>query len=268
MKKAKLRAPFEGLILAFQFFTTLPIRREISMNEHTIPWMIGSMPIVGAAVGGATIALVHAAATVFDASALITSFVIWISFICWTGGLHLDGWTDVSDAYFSYQSMEKRHEILKDPRVGAFGVLSLVVLLVAKAVFLVDVTHRFGVEAVWLIWIPVLSRLMMALFLVRLPLARKDGLAYFLRQSLKQKHVILPLLTALFLLFLPFIFMHGDWMLLVLLAGGWFIFLIVFIRFAQKEFGGITGDLLGACLEGGELWSWIVVWCYLSIVMV
>ena len=49
---------------------------------------------------------------------------------------------------------------------------------------------------------------------------------------------------------------------------GWFIYLIGFIRFAKKEFGGITGDLLGACLEGGELWSVILVWCYLSIAMV
>ena len=42
-----------------------------------------------------------------------------------TGGFHVDGFLDTCDALHSYQSMEKKQEILKDPHIGAFAVLSL-----------------------------------------------------------------------------------------------------------------------------------------------
>lgn len=268
MNNSKLPNLLNGFLLALQFFTIIPIRKEIEMNERTVPWMVGSMPLIGFIIGVVTIVFVEITDKVFTISPLITAFLLLISFIMWTGGLHLDGWTDVSDAFFSYQDFDNRHRILKDPRVGAFGVLSLVVLLATKAFVLIDISYQFGIEVIWFLWIPVLSRLMLSLLLIRMPLAREDGLAYFLRQSVKRSHIAIPFVLSVLLLAVPFAFVHVEWQLMILLMAGWFIYLIGFIRFAKKEFGGITGDLLGACLEGGELWSVILVWCYLSIAMV
>ena len=72
-------------------------------------------------------------------SALATAFIIWLSLIVVTGGIHLDGWMDCSDAYFSYRDREKRLEIMKDPRIGAFGVLSVIVILSAKFLFIYEI---------------------------------------------------------------------------------------------------------------------------------
>ena len=73
-------------------------------------------------------------------SPLAAAFFVWLSLIFLTGGLHLDGWMDASDAFFSYRDKQKRLEIMKDPRVGAFGVLSIIVLLSARFLFIYEIT--------------------------------------------------------------------------------------------------------------------------------
>ncbi|TFE04169.1 adenosylcobinamide-GDP ribazoletransferase [Jeotgalibacillus salarius] len=255
----------KGFLLAVQFFTVLPIRREIEMNQRSVSWMIGLLPMVGAIIGSGSIGLIITAET-FSASPLITAFLVWLTFIVLTGGLHLDGWTDVSDAYFSYKDSEKRHEILKDPRVGAFGVLSLIVLLASKFILLLDLAMQGAAGWIWLIWVPVLSRLMIAVLLVKAPLARQDGMAHYLKSYLT-RHVLLKAGTVSLVAVIPLLLSPELWPLLVILLAGTTIFTIISVIFFKKAFGGISGDSLGASVEGGELWSLILVWCYLSIVM-
>ncbi|KIL44029.1 hypothetical protein KP77_29780 [Jeotgalibacillus alimentarius] len=257
----------KGFQLAIQFFTALPVRREIEMTNHTVRWMIGLLPLIGGLIGCLAAGVIFTAELAFAASPLITACLIWLTFIVMTGGLHLDGWTDVSDAYFSYQDQAKRHEILQDPRVGAFGVLSLIVLLAAKFVLLLDLASKDQISFVWLIWIPVISRLMMAVSLTKAPLAKQEGMAYFLKGFLTGRVLMIAGLVSLILLAVPLVFSPELWPLLCMLLGGAGLFSMISSTFFKRAFGGITGDTLGASLEGGELWSLILVWCYLSIVM-
>ncbi|WP_165967193.1 adenosylcobinamide-GDP ribazoletransferase [Jeotgalibacillus sp. S-D1] len=266
----KMKRPIhfaEGFLLAIQFFTIMPVRKQIDMNDRTVPWMVGFLPVIGLLMGASILAVMGLAQPFLSPSPVIIALWIWVASILWTGGLHLDGWTDVSDAYFSYSDHDKRHTILKDPRVGAFGVLSLIVLLAVKGILLYDIASQFGAAGFWLVWIPVLSRTVMALLLIRMPLAKQDGMAFFLKKSVKKEQVFIPLLLAVVSLLVPLLFYPFDWQLAGLLLIGSVAWAALFIRFAQNEFGGISGDLLGACLEGGELWSLIMVWFYLSIVM-
>ncbi|MDG5471139.1 adenosylcobinamide-GDP ribazoletransferase [Jeotgalibacillus sp. ET6] len=262
-----MKNAFKGLMLAFQFFTVVPITKEIELSRRTVPWMIGMLPTVGLVIGWTIAGTAEAAESIFSMSPLMKALLVWVLFISWSGGLHLDGWTDASDAYFSYSSPEKRVEILKDPHVGAFGVLSLVVLLAAKGVLFVDLFSQFEESMIWLIWIPILSRVMMAVLLTAAPLAKEEGIAYYLRQSLYPKHMKIPLITGAVALLLPALaFGMMDGKLLILLMAGFLVFSVILWHFAVKQFGGINGDLLGAGLEGGELWSILLVWSYLSIV--
>ncbi|PPA69662.1 adenosylcobinamide-GDP ribazoletransferase [Jeotgalibacillus proteolyticus] len=267
MKKNIFKDSIHGLMLAFQFFTVLPIKKEIKMNSRTMFWMTGSLPVAGLVIGSSILAAVHGIELLFSPTPFILALVIWLGFIVWTGGLHLDGWTDASDAFFSYGDHKKRHTVLKDPRTGALGVLSLIVLLGIKGVLLADISWRFGLPGVWLIWIPILSRLMMMLYLIKAPLAKKEGIAYYMRNLLSGNVIYFPAVVTVILLLLTPLMMPVDWQLLFVLLSGWIVFYIGFKRFAEKEFGGMNGDLLGAGLEGGEGWSLILVWCYLSIAM-
>ncbi|MFB1082052.1 adenosylcobinamide-GDP ribazoletransferase [Jeotgalibacillus sp. JSM ZJ347] len=255
----------KGFLLAIQFFTVLPIRREIEMNNRSVSWMIGLLPLVGAIIGSITLSIIFAA-DAFSVSPLITAFLIWLTVIVLTGGLHLDGWADVSDAYFSYKDTNKKHDILKDPRVGAFGVLSLIVLLASKFILLLDLSMQGAAGWTWLIWVPVLSRLMIAFLLVKAPLARQDGMAYYLKRYLTER-VLLKAGTVSLVAVIPLVISPELWPLLILLLAGTIVFTIISVIFFKKAFGGISGDSLGASVEGGELWSLILVWCYLSIVM-
>ncbi|MDZ5711194.1 adenosylcobinamide-GDP ribazoletransferase [Jeotgalibacillus haloalkalitolerans] len=256
----------KGFLLAIQFFTVLPIRREIDMNQRTVNWMIGLLPLIGAIIGSVSISVEFTADHLFSVSPLITAFLICLTLIVLTGGLHLDGWTDVSDAYFSYRDVEKRHEILKDPRVGAFGVLSLIVLLASKFILLLDLAMQGVTDWLWLFWIPVLSRLMIAVLLVKAQLARQEGMAHYLKRYLTDRVLLKAGVVSLVLL-IPLLFSPGLWPLLAVLLAGAVIFTFMNVIFFKKAFGGISGDTLGASVEGGELWSLILVWCYLSIVM-
>lgn len=266
MIKKKSPPLAEGFLLAIQFFTILPVRKQIDMNDRTIPWMVGFLPVIGLLIGTSILAIAVMLQPLLSPSPVMVALFIWLSFIVWTGGLHLDGWTDVSDAYFSYSSLDKRQTILKDPRVGAFGVLSLIVLLAVKGILLYDIAAQFSASGFWLVWIPVLSRTAMALLLIQMPLSKHEGMAFFLKKSLKKEQVSIPLLLAGVSLFVPLLYYSFDWQLAGLLLIGTVVWAFLFIRFIQKEFGGVSGDLLGACLEGGEVWSLIMVWCYLSIV--
>nr|WP_239581680.1 adenosylcobinamide-GDP ribazoletransferase [Jeotgalibacillus terrae] len=237
------------------------------MTNHTVRRMIGLLPLIGGLIGCVAACVIFTAEFAFAASPLITAFLIWLIFIILTGGLHLDGWTDVSDAYFSYQDQGRRHEILKDPRVGAFGVLSMIVLLAAKFVLLLDLASKDQISIAWLIWIPVISRLMMAVSLTKAPLAKQEGMAYFLKSFLNGRVILIAGAVSLILLAVPLTFSPEQWPLLCILLAGAALFSVISSVFFNRAFGGISGDTLGASLEGGELWSLILVWCYLSIVM-
>jgi adenosylcobinamide-GDP ribazoletransferase len=76
-----------------------------------------------------------------------------------TGGLHLDGWTDCCDALPTALPPERRYEILKDPRLGTFGALGLMILLAVK----VGALARDDVSAATVFLAPVVGRAVMVL---------------------------------------------------------------------------------------------------------
>src|SRR5699024_12026392 len=70
--------------------------------------------------------------------------LIFITFtIILTGGIHLDGWIDASDAFFSYRDVKKRLHIMEDPRVGAFGVFGLLFLLSFRFLFFFEIVSNY-----------------------------------------------------------------------------------------------------------------------------
>ena len=127
-----MKAYFYGLILNFQFFTTLPIHFEVEMTEKNIERSIRLFPILGAYFG-----LIYAFSAYFlqnfsPFSNLFIAFFIWLLTIVLTGGIHIDGWMDSADGFFSYRDKPRRLEIMSDPRLGAFGVIGGIVLLLGK----------------------------------------------------------------------------------------------------------------------------------------
>jgi len=117
-----------GFLIAVQFLTAIPIHKHLPMDREDIERSIRAFPLLGFVQGCLYSSFLFCLVEWTPFSPLAAAFLLWLFTMVLTGGIHLDGWMDVTDAYFSYQQKEKRLEVMKDPRIGAFGVLSVILL--------------------------------------------------------------------------------------------------------------------------------------------
>ncbi|GEK47394.1 adenosylcobinamide-GDP ribazoletransferase [Bisbaumannia pacifica] len=241
-----------GLVLALQFLTRIPLPLACPWTPATRRWALRAYPLVGLLLGG-LLALAALALsgwpTPLQALALLS---LWVAL---SGGLHLDGVMDLADALGSNAPLERRWAILKDAQVGSFAILALVFLLAWKGVLLWALLEA-GVAPLWLLVVPALARFGAVALLRLAPIARREGLAWAWRQESRHRDLALSLLPPVAL----FWWLPGGWWLLVALAA----FLLAFAALMVRSFRGINGDMLGAAIEGGELWLLLVAWLWLS----
>jgi adenosylcobinamide-GDP ribazoletransferase len=159
-----------------------------------------------------------------------------------TGGLHIDGLADTSDGLLASVPQEDKLRILRDPRVGAYGVLAVVV------VFLLKSSGASSLRA-WsdLILPPVLGRSAL-LYLAMFPQAREAGMGASFQAGLRRRDVTIAMLVTALVAGL----FRWRGLLAYLLV---MIFLFLFFRTAQRRIGGVTGDVMGAGCELAEVLS-------------
>jgi adenosylcobinamide-GDP ribazoletransferase len=258
----------KGLLINLQFFTALPIKMELPMDKPHLQGAVRTFPLLGLIQGiiyaGFLYVLIHF--TPF--SSLAAAFLLWLATILLTGGIHLDGWMDASDAYFSYQDKEKRLEIMKDPRTGAFGVISIIVLLSTRFFFIYELVKMLEVQTYILIAVlPFLSKSVMGMVLLTVKSAKNEGLGRMFQEAASVK-VLWVYPVYIVLVFLLTVFFSHALVLtgsLILAAIGCYL---ICRRNALKWFGGITGDVLGASVEGTEIILWMIIWLLHYFVMV
>lgn len=249
-----------GFLLAIQFFTAIPLKKELPLGKKEVTVMYMALPFVGAAIGLGMFAVAALFSSGLETGVLLAAVAVVTTGILLTGGLHLDGWADTGDAYFSYRDHAKRHEILDDPRLGAFGTMALVLLVLVKVALLHEFLSR-GIDRAYLyfILIPFLARAGMNLFFITVPLAKDKGIAHFFKEKMAATGIIVLSIAASVLFAGGAGFLTGHlWMagiFLVTLAAA----LLLFRKWAVKNFGGVSGDLCGAFIEGAEVLLWLVV---------
>lgn len=225
-----------SLRIAFGLLTTLPLRLPADWSAGDSGRASVWYPFVGVVVGAITWLAWKGAMTLFPAwAAGIVTLVVWVVL---TGGLHLDGLADCCDGLLASTSVERRLEIMKDPHVGAFGVIGLVLLLMLKAAALGSLTPAAG------------SGILLAATLSRwcilpaglLPLARPSGMGADFALGFRGPFIIwgavLPLAIAIFL------GLHGIVSTLAGLGAGALV-----LWLAKSRIGGVTGDVFGMLVE-------------------
>jgi len=160
-----------------------------------------------------------------------------------TGGLHLDGFADCADGLLAMGGRERRLEIMRDPRLGAFGVVALVLLLLADAAAL----QRLGVRAALpaLIAAGALSRLAILVVLVTLPYVRPEGLGKLAAGRGGRELALGAVLAGPALV--------TDWRHGLLGAAGAATAAAGVAWLAYRRIGGATGDVYGAVSETAQL---------------
>ena len=243
----------KSFCLAFSMFSKIP-SPKVEWTEENRKYLFCFFPCVGAVVGAGmyVLWLLRLKAGIFipfSVFALVgTVFPILI-----TGGIHMDGFLDTMDAIHSYQSRERKLEILKDSHVGAFACISLAcyLLLYGAAMYLLLDERQVIFLAVGFI----LSRTLSGLAILTVEGAKKEGLLYTMSGS-AGKRVVLPVLFLwIFLSGIVSCYLCGIWgigCIAVSLA-----FFLYYIHMARRSFGGLTGDLAGWFVTVYEL---LFVW--------
>lgn len=238
---------YKEFLAALQFLSiiSLPGARQLfdkGIIESRL--IIGSayFPIVGILLAVA-LGLLTLAATPFLPALVIAALLI-VAYIVLTGGLHLDGLMDSCDGLFGGKTSEERLEIMRDSRVGSFGVLGGASILLLKFVCFASLTQR----QLWLAFLIVMpvARWCMVLALYYFPNARETGLGSAFRQAVTREHMliagIISLAVAILVGRIPGLII---WLMISLVTFG-------LGKWITRLLGGLTGDSYGAIAEMTE----------------
>jgi len=163
-----------------------------------------------------------------------------------TGALHEDAAADVADGFGGGASREAKLAIMRDSRVGTFGVLALILLVAGRLAALAALAEP-GVALAALIAAGALSRALIVGVMRMLPPARGDGLGATAGRP-DQRGVALAFAIAMAIAWLALGL--GD-SLVVLVVAAFGAGLLAGL--AKRQIGGQTGDVLGACQQIAEL---------------
>ena len=204
-------------------------------------------PLVGAVLGIAAGAIAWFAYDPLDASPLLAAALAIGALAYVTRGLHLDGLADVADGLGSRRRGDDALKVMRDPRIGALGTVTLVLVLLlqttaaAELVVLDDAIARLALPVV-------VGRVAIVLACLRgVPAARPDGLGAAVAGVVPRAGA-LGWLAVTVLLGLLVGGAAGVGIVLVGLAGGALV-----LATCWRRIGGITGDVLGACCEAATV---------------
>ncbi len=252
-----MRYQLELFLTALGFFTRIPVPAWVPWSPERLNHAARYFPLVGWVVGGVGAGAFLALALVLPVSlAVILSMAVTIRL---TGAFHEDGWADTCDGLGGGWDKAQVLTIMKDSRIGSYGTVGMVLMLLAKAAALVELAaHGHLAVAAALLAAHPLSRLASTSLIHWLPYVRED-------ESSKSK----PLARALRPGELAAAALFGLTPLALLApleALGALLAVAALTVWAARVFlrrlGGYTGDLLGAAQQGTELA------CYLGILVV
>ena len=226
-----------ALLAAFQFLSILPpvIKRPFTPEE--LGQSVGFFPLVGLILGGILVGANLLLDLVLPpAVAAVIVVALWVAL---TRALHLDGLMDTCDGVFGGMTVKRRLDIMRDSRVGAFGVAGGVLALLAKTAAVASLNG----QVVPLIMTAVLGRWAMSLAVITFPYAREEGLGRAMKDHTGWKSLLLATVIA------GLVAWSCGRCTGVIFAGGVVIIWLALSQFFVKWLGGLTGDTYGAICE-------------------
>lgn len=181
-------------------------------------------------------------------SHLLGAILSVVAIVIITGGIHFDGLADSADGLLAHLERERRFEVMAEPAIGVFGILSVVLVLLLMTESLAILTPNL----LFLLGVFSLSRTMAAGAMELFPYVRPGGIAtdFGSKESSTVRGRILLVFEAIFGLLLV-IYATGIGALVVIAA---IIICMAAVIFRSKQLlGGYTGDVLGASIVVAEM---------------
>ena len=229
----------KSLVIAFSVYSKIPVP-QFEWKEKDMRYMLCFFPWVGGVIG-ICLYLWKLLATYLDINLLTYALIGTVIPIVITGGIHVDGYMDTMDAFNSYQSKERKLEILKDSHIGAF---SVIMLAVYGLIYIGAFSEISNIELVKIVAAGFfLARCLSGIGVVCFPSAKKEGMVYYFSSNAQKRKATLSLV-------LQAVICIGVMLSVSLIWGGIIVVsaLLVFLYYyyrTKKELGGITGDTAG-----------------------
>jgi adenosylcobinamide-GDP ribazoletransferase len=222
--------------LAMTFLTTLPAPTFVVPSGGL--GLAGRwFPLVGLVIA-LLLCVVQSIAARFFPPTLVGALVV-LAWVVLTGGLHLDGLADCCDGLLATTSRERRLEILRDPRLGTFGALGLILTLLLKTLAAgMAIPFALLLAPVWGRWL--------LLFATRQPQARAEGMGASFAAGVTPEVIVVAAALPVLLLFLG----DGRGLAGAALA---LAAMVALVRLAKVRLGGVTGDVYGLVVEVSEV---------------
>jgi adenosylcobinamide-GDP ribazoletransferase len=243
MARSLQTSAFRDIALCLVFFTRLPLP-SIDFGGRKLADAVWAAPVVGLAVALPG-ALAYTIATRFGIAAGPAAALALAATVAVTGCLHEDGLSDVADGFGGGRTRERKLEIMRDSRIGAYGAAALGLSLLIRWSAIAQFTGPGQVLAA-LVGAHCASRGLFGALLHRLPPARGDGLSATTGTVSAQTATAGLVLGAIFLIVLGI----GPAIASIVLLG---LIFLGFTALCRAQIGGHTGDAAGALQQFSEI---------------
>lgn len=249
----------KSIIISFSLYSKIPMP-IFEWDEENMKHAISFLPFVGAVIGGLSYLLLYVGVRLSLPVMVMTLLLTALPLIV-TGGFHVDGFMDVQDALHSYQPKEKKLEIMKDPHIGAFAVISvgtlLLIWLAALYLLLGSVMVKEDFSLVYIYMASYfLIRALCGITSIVFRNAKKDGMLNMETGKSSSGDVIFLSIQAV----LAIAFMvYQNLLAGVVCAAAGCLFCLWYKKLCDKQFGGVSGDTAGFFVVMGEAFLLIVL---------
>ena len=243
-----------AIIIAFSTYSRLPMP-QVAWTDENRRYSLCFFPLVGLAIG-AVLALWLCVCKWLSIGPLLQGALGALIPLLISGGIHMDGFMDTTDALASWQPMEKKLEILKDSRVGAFAVMGCAGYLMLTCALLSEAAAKDA----WALGCAfAASRAISAYLSVRLRPARRDGMLRDVSHNAPLRPVALA--GSVYLALCLIVWLALSPLRALLMGAAAALTVLYYRRMAYRQFGGVTGDLAGWFSQMCELCliaAWII----------
>lgn len=240
-----MKREIQIFFLALMFFTRLPCPIEVNYSEEALNQSTKYFPLMGWIVGGTAALMFWVSAFIFPISIAIV--LSMITSILMTGAFHEDGFADVCDGFGGGWTAEQILEIMKDSRLGTYGVIGIFMMLLLK--FLVLAAVPINIVPVVLLAGHSISRFAASTFIFTHNYVRENDNSKV--KPVAKKISFQNLIIAGGFGVAPLFLLPSYYCLLAIIP----VFLMKWYLayFFSKKIGGYTGDCLGATQQLTEM---------------
>ncbi|MDZ4993242.1 adenosylcobinamide-GDP ribazoletransferase [Clostridium perfringens] len=237
-----MKSFYKAVNMALSMFTVIPLPKY-EWDDKVSKHIMKLYPLIGLIIGCLWYLSFFILNKLNVPMMLMGAIILSVPYLL-TGFLHLDGFMDVSDALLSRRDKEEKLRILKDSRVGAFSVISVLLLIIVEFAGLFTILDK-NIDMRILIFIPIASRAINGYFIVSKEMIGESSLGKFFKNGTGKIDEIILIGIYIIVSILTFFILGINY--LIAMAGMGVVSLILLSK-VKRELGGINGDVAGYIL--------------------